>query len=500
MLKLREEANRCLLCADAPCSASCPHGQNPAGMVQALRFDNLYQAAIHTCPDRCSGCDAPCESACLHYDRPIRIRALAEQLPAPITEGVDLGITFCGVPCENPFFLSSSVVASSYEMCAKALDLGWAGIVYKTIGVLTPNEASPRFSVLGDPGAPFLGFRNIEQISDHPLERDLAVLKQLKEHYPTKVIVGSIMGSSDEEWTLLAKLCTEAGCDIIECNFSCPHMTGHGLGADVGTDPQLVAHYTSCVKKGTHLPVLAKLTPNVTNLELQALAAVQAGADGLAAINTIKSITGLSLPSLAPQPAIDGKSVVSGYSGNAVKPIALRFIHDMAVCPDLAGVPLSGMGGIETWHDAAEFLALGCTNLQVTTAVMQYGYRIIADLTGGLSCFLKEAGYQSLQELVGKGLEHFTCADALDRSTVSFPQFDLDQCLGCGRCAISCFDGGHQAIRFDQDRRPHLIGPNCVGCHLCMLVCPGRAISPGRRVPKPPKPNVETAIGKEVLL
>lgn len=113
MLKLREEANRCLLCADAPCSASCPHGQNPAGMVQALRFDNLYQAAIHTCPDRCSGCDAPCESACLHYDRPIRIRALAEQLPAPITEGVDLGITFCGVPCENPFFLSSSVVASS---------------------------------------------------------------------------------------------------------------------------------------------------------------------------------------------------------------------------------------------------------------------------------------------------------------------------------------------------------------------------------------------------
>ena len=225
MLKLREEANRCLLCADAPCSAACPHGQDPAGMVQALRFDNLYQAAIHTCPDRCSGCDAPCESACLHYDRPIRIRELAEQLPAPTTEGVDLGITFCGVPCENPFFLSSSVVASSYEMCAKALELGWAGIVYKTIGVLTPNEASPRFSVLGAPGAPFIGFRNIEQISDHPLERDLAVLKQLKEHYPTKVIVGSIMGSSDDEWTLLARLCTEAGCDIIECNFSCPHMT-----------------------------------------------------------------------------------------------------------------------------------------------------------------------------------------------------------------------------------------------------------------------------------
>lgn len=485
MLRLHEEANRCLLCANAPCSAACPKGQDPARMVRSVRFGNLYQAAVHAAPAVCAGCGAPCETACLHPDRPIRVQEMAEQLPKPVSEDVDLSIAFCGVECENPFFLSSSVVASGYEMCAKALELGWAGVVYKTVGVLTPNEASPRFSALGEPGAPFSGFRNIEQISDHPLERDLAVLKKLKEDFPTKVIVGSIMGSTDEEWTLLARLCTEAGCDIIECNFSCPHMTGHGLGADVGTDPALVARYTECVRRGTDRPVLAKMTPNITNMELPALAAIRAGADGLAAINTIKSVTGLSLPSLAPQPAVGGKSAVSGYSGDAVKPIALRFIHDLAVCPELAGVPLSGMGGIETWHDAAEFIALGCTNLQVTTAVMQYGYRIITDLTGGLSAFLKESGYQSLGELVGRGLEHLVSADELDRSTVSYPIFDREKCLGCGRCAVSCFDGGHQAIQFGPDRRPRLIGSKCVGCHLCMLVCPGVAIHPGRRVPKP---------------
>lgn len=485
MLRPRDEAERCLLCAAAPCTAACPKGQDPARSLRALRFDNPNGAAAFTDPALCTGCPAPCETACVHYDTPIRIRQTARQFPPPAAGGADLSIEFCGVHCENPFFLSSSVVASGYEMCAKAFDLGWAGIVYKTVGVLTPEEASPRFSALGAPGAPFIGLRNIEQISDHPLERDLAVLKKLKENYPTKVIVGSIMGSTDEEWTQLARMCTEAGCDIIECNFSCPHMTGHGLGADVGADPELVARYTRCVKQGTHLPVLAKMTPNITNMELPALAAVEAGCDGLAAINTIKSITGMALPSFSPAPAVDGKSAVSGYSGKAAKPIALRFIYDLAACPRLAGVPISGMGGIETWHDAAEFLALGCTNLQVTTAVMQYGYRIVDDLIGGLSAFLAENGCHSVSELVGRGLSHITSAGALDRATVSYPIFDRAKCLGCGRCAVSCYDGGHQAIRFGADRTPRLTGGKCVGCHLCMLVCPGLAIHPGRRVPKP---------------
>lgn len=486
MLRPNDEAARCLLCANAPCTAACPKGQDPARSLRSLRFENPSGAGAWTDPAGCAGCGAPCEAACIHYDTPIRIRETVAQLPPPAQGGIDLGIDFCGVHCENPFFLSSSVVASGYAMCAKALGMGWAGLVYKTVGVLTPEEASPRFAAVGNrQGGDFYGFRNIEQISDHPLERDLAVLKRLKQDFPNKVIVGSIMGSTDEEWTQLARMCTEAGCDLIECNFSCPHMTGHGLGADVGTNPELVARYTACVKRGTHLPVLAKMTPNLANMELPAIAAVEAGADGLAAINTIKSITGLALPSLAPAPAVDGKSAVSGYSGRAAKPIALRFIYDLAACPKLQGVPLSGMGGIETWHDAAEFLALGCTNLQVTTAVMQYGYRIIGDLTGGLAAFLAGNGYHSVSELVGRGLGHITGVGELDRSTVSYPIFDREKCLGCGRCAVSCYDGGHQAISFGPDRVPKLIGANCVGCHLCMLVCPGRAIRPGKRVPKP---------------
>ncbi|MCD8330931.1 MAG: 4Fe-4S binding protein, partial [Oscillospiraceae bacterium] len=180
-----------------------------------------------------------------------------------------------------------------------------------------------------------------------------------------------------------------------------------------------------------------------------------------------------------------GKSTVSGYSGSAVKPIALRFVRDLAADPALKDVPISGMGGIETWHDAAEFLALGCRNLQVTTAVMQYGYRIIDDLCAGLTLFLHTLGLDRVEELVGRALPNLVDAQDLDRDTVCYPRFHPDSCLGCGRCFLSCYDAGHQAIAFDEDRRPRLIGKNCVGCHLCMLVCPAGAISPARRVAKP---------------
>ena len=298
------------------------------------------------------------------------------------------------------------------------------------------------------------------------------------------MIVGSIMGADEEEWTQLARLCTEAGCDIIECNFSCPQMTAEGMGSDVGINPELVARYTAAAKRGTDRPVLAKMTPNIINMEVPAVAAVEAGADGLAAINTVKSITGFDLPSMAPQPAVDAKSAVSGYSGKAVKPIALRFVRDLAAYPQLKGVPISGIGGIETWHDAAEFLALGCTNVQVTTAVMEYGYRIVEDMIAGLSEYLAQNGYSSLDELIGQGLDHIVDPESLDRSTVAYPMFDRQKCVGCGRCAVSCYDGGHQAIRFEEDRVPRLTGSKCVGCHLCLLVCPAEAIYPGRRVPK----------------
>lgn len=491
---IREESAKCLLCHDAPCTSACPRGQDPARFVRALRFDRLSGSCVNMAS--CADCQAangipPCEKACVHYDGTVRISSLVTAARADQSSeraldagGTDLSITFCGVACENPFFLSSSVVASGYDMCAAAFKAGWAGIVYKTIGFIKPEEVSPRFGAVGKEGTPFIGFRNLEQISDHPLAENLEVLGRLKRDFPSKVIVSSIMGETEAEWTELARLSEEAGCDIVECNFSCPHMAGEHLGSDVGQDPELVARFTAAAKRGTKLPVLAKMTPNVGNMEIPAIAAVRAGADGLAAINTIKSITGLDLDELSSPPSIAGKSAVSGYSGKAVKPIALRFIHDLAKHPELKGSWLSGMGGIETWRDAAEFIALGCANLQVTTAVMQYGYRIVEDLIAGLTAYLSAKGMESVEQLVGSALPNFVSAESLERVTVSFPRFDRDTCVGCGRCYVSCADGGHQAIAFSGDRIPRLIGKNCVGCHLCLLVCPTGALQAGRRVRK----------------
>ena len=276
----------------------------------------------------------------------------------------------------------------------------------------------------------------------------------------------------------------KAGADIIECNFSCPQMVGEGLGSDVGTDPQLVAKYTAATKKGTTLPVLAKMTPNITKMEVPAEAAVRAGADGLAAINTIKSVMNINLQTFSSAPDVDGKSPEGGYSGKAVKPIALRFINDMAKDENLKGVPISGMGGIETWRDAAEFLALGCETVQVTTSVMQYGYRIIEDMIGGMQDYLAQNGMTSVRQMIGKALPNIVPAESVNRRTIEYPKFNRRICVGCGRCYISCFDGGHQALRMDEKRQPLMDAKKCVGCQLCKLVCPTGSITAGTRVEK----------------
>lgn len=484
-LFLRQQAAKCLLCVDAPCKKACKKGLKPNRFIRSIRFENESTAFSYINSETCKDCNADCEKACIHYDDPVKIKKMAlSSSKNEVKSDMDLSIEFCGVKCENPFFLSSSIVAGNYEMCARALEDGWAGVVYKTIGFLIPKEVSPRFDATEKEGTPFIGFRNLEQISDHPLKENLEALKKLKQNFPNKVIVASIMGQNEDEWEELSRLVTNAGVDIIECNFSCPQMAKHGLGSDVGVNPELVSSYTAAVKRGTNLPVLAKMTPNITNMEVPAKAAVESGADGIAAINTIKSISGLSIERLMPPPHIYGKSAVSGYSGKAVKPIALRFIHDMAVNERLKNVPISGMGGIETWRDAAEFLAMGCSNIQVTTSVMQYGYRIIDDLISGLSEYLSRCNYKSVSELVGKALENIVEADELDRDSIEYPRFNRQKCVGCGRCYISCSDAGHQAIKFDETRKPTLIPKKCVGCQLCRLVCPAAAIGKSARIHK----------------
>jgi dihydropyrimidine dehydrogenase (NAD+) subunit PreA len=488
MIDVINETARCLLCCNennsAPCTYGCPNGLNPADFIRSLRFGNLGGNGFNTAA--CDNCNGECQKSCIHPDFPIRIKSVAKELKPSVKKDADLSVMFCGVKCGNPFFLSSSVVASNYEMCSNALKMGWGGIVYKTIGMMQLQEVSPRFDAIGKYGVPFTGFRNLEQISDKPLKQDLLTLERLKKDFPDKVIVSSIMGQDVNEWRELARLSEEAGTDIIELNFSCPHMREGHLGSAVGNNPELVKEFTEAAKSGTKLPVLAKMTPNLANIELPAIAAVDGGADGIAAINTVKCLTNI----LDGDTFVNGKTSVSGYSGKAVKPIALRFIHDLKKHDKLADVPLSGMGGIETWEDTAEFLALGCGNLQITTAVMQYGYRIIDDLISGLRNFLSENNMtlapvsKKSRSLIGSALPRLVPASELDRETVVFPVIDKENCIGCGRCYVSCKDGGHQAIEFcTVTRIPKINGEKCVGCHLCKLVCPRNAIHNSKRIP-----------------
>ncbi|MCR5790382.1 MAG: NAD-dependent dihydropyrimidine dehydrogenase subunit PreA [Lachnospiraceae bacterium] len=485
----RSDMISCALCCNARCSEACPH-LAPDRALRSIWFDNEDIASLSLPPENpCLSCDAPCEKACVRSGKvPVKdimtrlydeVRDKAE-IPIPVDES-RLACELCGIPLENPFLLSSSVVASTYDMCARAFEAGWAGACFKTICTLDIHEASPRFSAITGDNGSIQGFKNIEQLSDHSVAENMDIFRRLKEKYPTKFILASIMGQNEAEWEELAGLCAENGADAVELNFSCPNMQEDGLGSDIGQVPELVEKFTKAAKQGTDIPVLAKLTPNVAAMSPAAEAAMRGGADGIAAINTIKSIIGVSPFTYVSSPAVKGRSAIGGYSGNAVKPIALRFIAELGQSEALKGLHISGMGGIETWRDALEFILMGAGSIQITTAVMQYGYRIIDDLKAGLNYYLAQFGAGHLKDIIGAGLASVSdTTDVLERDTILFPKFDKSKCIGCGRCYLSCQDGGHQAISL-TDGVPKLDGSKCVGCHLCLLVCPQNAISSARK-------------------
>lgn len=499
----RSDMIRCALCGDAPCDAACEKVK-PAALLRSIWFGN-EQAAAQRLPEEnpCVTCRTRCEQACVRPGE-VPIRDLVNRLyyqvkpecETAIPAGEDrLKCDLCGIPLENPFLLASSVVASTYDMCARAFEAGWAGVCFKTVCSLDIHEASPRFSAVTGSDGSIIGFKNIEQLSDHSVAENMEIFRRLKAKYPTKFILASIMGQNEAEWGELARLCEENGADAVELNFSCPNMAEVGLGSDIGQVPELVERFTRAAKQACRIPVLAKLTPNVAAMSPAAEAAKRGGADGISAINTIKSITGVNLHTFVAAPAVHGKSALGGYSGNAVKPIALRFISELGQNPNLKGMHLSAMGGIETWQDAMEFILMGGGSLQVTTAVMQYGYRIIDDLKTGLNMYLAEKGFRNVKETIGLGLDTLSdTTDTLERDTVVFPQFVRERCIGCGRCRISCEDGGHQAIRMDEQHRPVLGGKKCVGCHLCILVCPQRAIIPGKKRINRPESKTRDAL------
>ena len=485
-MHIQEEAARCLLCADAPCSRVCKNG-DPARAIRAIRFGN--EAIAGQWVENCSEAELQAaEEACIHYDRPIRIREMMAAVKGTKVQKdlPSLAIDLCGIHCENPFFLASSAVCTNYEMVARAFEAGWAGVFYKTICMEDIREVSPRFDAVSELGqSDFFVFRNMEQLSENPVEMDFDILRRLKQNYPTKIVVASIMGTTETDWITLAKKAEEAGVDAVELNFSCPQMRLAGMGSDVGQNPELVLFYTAYVKHNVKIPVIPKMTPNITQINQPAMAAHFASADAVSAINTIKSVT------MTDRGAVADKKTVSGLSGRAVKPIALRHIYEMANNPIINDtnlgkrIELSGIGGIETWRDALEFIQLGCNNVQVCTAVMQYGYRIIDDLVLGLQRYMASRGIEHLSDLVGEELPNFVKPTKLDRDTIVYPTFDREKCIGCGRCYTSCQDGGHQAITFDADlRQPHLDGKRCVGCHLCRLVCPVGAIGTAKRISK----------------
>lgn len=386
----------------------------------------------------------------------------------------DLSVDFCGVRFKNPFMLSSSPVSNSGEMVGRAFDAGWGGVAFKTIptGKTPIIHPSPRMHPYHYGNQKLVGLQNVEQISDRSLKDNLLDIIYLKKNWPHHIVVASIMGFSSEEWSYLAKACTDAGSDMLELNFSCPHMTVEGSGYKVGQAFELIERFTSDVKKATRLPVVAKMTPNITDMNEPAMFAKKGGADAISAINTIRAISDVGLEDFIPRPNVGGIGAISGYSGPAVKPIALRFIAEMAQNREL-GLPLSAMGGIETWVDALEFLLVGATTLQVTTGIIHYGYRMVEDLIEGLTDYMAAKNIVSLTDLIGEALPHLQPTSAFNLKRQGRAEYDLDRCIGCGQCYIVCRDAGGQALEWDsENRRPRLDEDKCLSCMTCNFICP----------------------------
>jgi dihydropyrimidine dehydrogenase (NAD+) subunit PreA len=306
-------------------------------------------------------------------------------------------------------------------------------------------------------------------------------MRRLKRDYPDHRIFIGIEAGTEEDWTKMAAYGEQAGVDGIEINLSCPHMGRDNVGMDAGTKPEVVTSYVKATLKGTKLPIFAKMTPNQSTMLPAAIAAMKAGASGISAINTVKAITDLDHDHYTTLPIINGKSAASGLSGAAVKPISMRFTQEMASCPELKGTPISAIGGIYTWKDAVDFMLLGARTVQCTTSVMEYGYRIVKDMASGMMHFMEEKGYNSVDDFIGLAVNNIVSTLEFDRTYIVRPNFDQEKCVGCGRCYVSCFDGGHQAIKWIGDkRRPELDTDHCVGCHLCLNICPVKdCITPG---------------------
>lgn len=387
----------------------------------------------------------------------------------------DLSINFAGIKAPNPFWLASAPPTNSGYQVMKAFDAGWGGAVWKTLGFPTINVSS-RYGTMNYRDTRMAGFSNIELITDRPLADNLREIEEVKKYFPDNAVIASLMVETKEQWESIIRDVQNAGADGIELNFGCPHgMCERGMGSAVGQEPAVLKTIVEWVMEAASIPVITKLSPNISHITDPGLAAVKGGTSAISLINTVKSIVGIDLDTYAPYPIVDGKGTNGGYCGPAVKPIALHMLKDLAQHPEIGHVPLSGIGGIETWRDVVEFILLGATSVQVCTAAMHYGFGIVREMETGLRKFMDDKGYNTIYDFAGKALPNVVEWKDLNLKYQVKANIDSSKCIGCDLCYIACDDGAHQAISLDKlngNRIPEIIEENCVGCNLCAIVCP----------------------------
>jgi dihydropyrimidine dehydrogenase (NAD+) subunit PreA len=391
----------------------------------------------------------------------------------------DLRTNFVGIKSPNPFWLASAPPTDKEYNVVRAFKAGWGGVVWKTLGEdpHVVNVNGPRYGAIHSGDRRLLGLNNIELITDRPLQTNLDEIKRVKRDWPDRAMVVSLMVPCEEaNWAAILKRVEETDCDGVELNFGCPHgMSERGMGSAVGQVPEYIEMVARWCKANTRMPVIVKLTPNITDVRKPARAARQGGADAVSLINTINSIMGIDLDNFAPEPTIDGKGTHGGYCGPAVKPIALSMVSEIARDKETQGMPISGIGGITNWRDALEFILLGAGTAQVCTAAMTYGFKIVQEMVSGLENWMDERGYSRLDELVGKAVPNVTDWQYLNLNYVTKARIDQDKCIQCGRCYAACEDTSHQAISNapkNGKRHFEVIDEECVACNLCIEVCP----------------------------
>lgn len=389
----------------------------------------------------------------------------------------DLRSNFIGIKSPNPFWLASAPPTDKEYNVRRAFEAGWGGVVWKTLGEEGPpvvNVNGPRYGAIYGADRRLLGLNNIELITDRPLQQNLREIKSVKKDYPDRALIVSLMVPCEEDaWKAILPVVEETGADGVELNFGCPHgMAERGMGAAVGQVPEYIEMVTRWCKQYTRMPVIVKLTPNITDVRFPAQAAKRGGADAVSLINTINSITSVNLDNFSPEPSIDGKGSHGGYCGPAVKPIAMNMVAEIARSPETAGLPMSGIGGITTWRDAAEFMSLGCGNVQVCTAAMTYGFKVVQEMISGLGQWMDEKGYDSVDDFVGRAVPNVRDWQHLNLNHVTKARISQNDCIKCGRCFAACEDTSHQAITMSADRVFEVQDDECVACNLCVNVCP----------------------------